>query len=148
VSNPADRLEDDAAPGPGYTVPARPDGWPDLLRRRPLSSAERADLRRALETEPEPGSPAAAPAPPFLAYLTIDGLASEGDGRKAMRLRGRVLAAARSAAEQRRTTFYATESTVTIGIYGHDADLRITHLRAALAVLVSKHGLTLRDEPR
>ncbi|HEV7900129.1 MAG TPA: hypothetical protein VGP31_20030 [Planosporangium sp.] len=147
MSDPTDR-QDDAAAGPGYTVPTRPDGWPDLLRRRPLSSTERADLRRALEAEPEPGSPAAAPAPSFLAYLTVDGLSGEGDSRKAMRLRGRVLAAASSAAEQRRTTFHATESTVTIGIYGHDAQLRITQLRAALAALVTKHGLTLRDEPR
>ncbi|MER6951010.1 hypothetical protein ABT294_44050 [Nonomuraea sp. NPDC000554] len=48
-------------------------------------------------------------------------------------------AAARSAAEQRRTTFHATESTVTIGIYGPDAAARVTCLRAALAA---------RDDPR
>ncbi|MEV6033905.1 hypothetical protein AB0L65_22310 [Nonomuraea sp. NPDC052116] len=40
----------DASDGPAeialaYTVPARPDGRPDLPGRRPLSNAERARLR-------------------------------------------------------------------------------------------------------
>jgi hypothetical protein len=103
--------------------------------------------RRALDAEPEPGSTDTAPNPLFLAYLTIDGLDREGDPRKAMRLRGRILAAARSAAEQRRTTFHATETTVTVGIYGTDAAARITVLRTALAALVTKYGLAARDEP-
>lgn len=135
----SDRLEDEAGAAPGYTVPTRPDGWPDLLRRRPLTSAERADLRRASDAEPDPL---------FLAYLTVEGLDREGDSRKAMRLRGRVLAAARSAAEQRRTTFHATESAIMIGIYAADAADRITGLRTALAVLLTKHGLTARDDPQ
>ncbi|MER5326255.1 hypothetical protein [Streptosporangium roseum] len=137
---------DEAPTGPGFTVPARPDGWPDLLGRRPLTSTERADLRRALDIEPEPAGVGRDPL--FLAYLTIDGLDRESDPRKAMRLRGRILAVARSAAEQRRTTFHATEASVTIGIYGTDADARITLLRLALATLVTKHRLSARHGPR
>ncbi|SPL89994.1 unnamed protein product [[Actinomadura] parvosata subsp. kistnae] len=147
-------MSDDSPPGPdaaraglGFTVLSRSDGWPALLGRRPLNRAERAELRRALDAEPEPGSTDTTPDPLFLAYLTIDGLDREGDPRKAMRLRGRILAAARSAAEQRRTTFHATETTVTVGIYGTDAAARITVLRTALAALVTKHGLAARDEP-
>ncbi|MEU0483152.1 hypothetical protein ABZ260_28680 [Streptosporangium sp. NPDC006013] len=137
---------EEPAAGPGFTVPSRPDGWPDLLGRRPLTSTERADLRRALEdVEPEPAG--TGPDPLFLAYLTIDGLDRESDPRKAMRLRGRILAAARSAAEQRRTRFDATPASVTIGIYGPDAGARITVLRVALAGLVGKHDLTVRDGP-
>lgn len=63
-----------------------------------------------------------------------------------MQLRGRILAAVRSAAEQRRTTFHTTASTMTIGIYGSDAADRITLLCAAVATLASKHGLSAREE--
>lgn len=110
-----------------------------------MTSTERADLRRVLEVEPEPVG--TGPDPLLLAYVTIDSLSGESDPREAMRLRGRILAAARSAAEQRRTTFDATPTSVTIGIYGSDAAARITVLRVALAALVTKHGLTLRDGP-
>lgn len=41
----------------------------------------------------------------------------------------------------------ATPTSVTIGIYGSDAAVRITVLRVVLAALVTKHGLTLRDGP-
>ena len=37
------------------TVPVRPDGWPDWLGRRPMSSAARNGLRQALAEEP-PGA--------------------------------------------------------------------------------------------
>ncbi|NBE93957.1 Tn3 family transposase [Nonomuraea sp. K271] len=77
--NPTART-DEAPVGPGFTVPSRPDGWPDLLGRRPLTSTERADLRRALEAEATPAG--TTPDPLFLAYLTIDGLDRAGDPRK------------------------------------------------------------------
>ncbi|WP_113698592.1 hypothetical protein [Nonomuraea lactucae] len=47
----------------------------------------------------------------------------------------RVHAAARTAAEQRHTTYQATDSTITIGIAGPDARHRIDQLRTALAML-------------
>ncbi|MGN9789370.1 hypothetical protein ACTMTF_48860 [Nonomuraea sp. ZG12] len=140
-----DNLDDSAEAGLGYTVPTRPDGWPDLLRRRPLSSTERARLQARLEA----GQKDALDAPgPFLAYLTIDGLDREADAAKVMRLRGRIHAAARTAAEQRDTTFHATDSTVTIGIAGPDAGQRIDQLRAALTKIATKHGWIMRDAPR
>jgi hypothetical protein len=146
VSEPAQPSDDPAGTRAGYTVPGRPDGWPDLLGRHPMSSADRARVRKARED----GLPAGALAAlgPFLCYLTIDGLDRESDPRKAMLLRGRINAAARTAGERRQTTYHATESTITIGIYGPDAQQRVDQLRDALAELVARHGLTTRDSPR
>ena len=133
-------------PPPGYTVPARPDGWPDLLGRRPMSSTDRAKIREALATG-LPASALTSPGP-FLCYLTIDGLDQEPDPQKATRLRGRINAAARTAAEQHQTSYHATDATMTIGIRGSDAAERINQLRRALAKLAAKHGWTFRDAPR
>lgn len=48
--------DDQAAPAkPSPTVPLRPDGWPDLLGRRPMSSGDRAKIA----THSTPGYPAA-----------------------------------------------------------------------------------------
>lgn len=142
VGPPAD---DGGEVAPVYTVPTRPDGWPDLLQRRPLSSTERARLRARLEAD----SPDALDASgPFLCYLTIEGLDRESDPAKQVRLRGRVHAAARTAAEQRHTTYHATAATITIGIAGPDAQQRVDQLRAALAKTAVKHGWSFRDAPR
>ena len=130
-------------PPPGYTVPTRPDGWPDLLGRRPMSSTDRAKIREALATG-LPASALTSPGP-FLCYLTIDGLDQEPNPQKATRLRGRINAAARTAAEQHQTSYHAT---MTIGIRGSDAAERINQLRRALAKLAAKHGWTFRDAPR
>ena len=65
-----------------------------------------------------------------------------------MLLRGRINAAARAAAEQRQTTYHATDSTITIGIRGPDAQQRIDQLRDVLAGLIARHGWTTRDSPR
>jgi hypothetical protein len=65
-----------------------------------------------------------------------------------MRLRGRIHAAARTAAEGRATTYHATETSITIGIRGPDAADRINRLRHALAKLITKHGWTTRHEAR
>jgi hypothetical protein len=146
VSEPAQSPGGPSGAGAGYTVPARPDGWPDLLGRHPMSSADRARVRKALE-DGQPAGALAAPGP-FLCYLTIDGLDRESDPRKAMLLRGRINAAARAAAEQRQTTYHATDSTITIGIRGPDAQQRIDQLRDVLAGLIARHGWTTRDSPR
>ena len=138
---------DQASPAkPSPTVPLRPDGWPDLLGRRPMSSGDRAKIRHALDNG-LPGSALTRPGP-FLCYLTIDGLGREPDPRTATQLRGRIHAAIRTAAEGRQTKYHATGSTITIGIRGHDAQERIGQLRRALDALIIKHGLTTRDQPR
>lgn len=127
-------------------MPIRPDGWPDLLGHRPMSSTGRAKIREAIEAG-LPASALTAPGP-FLRYLTIDGLDREPDPQKATRLRGRINAAARTAAEQRQTSYHATDSTITIGIHGPDAQERINQLRRALDKLAARHGWTFRDTPR
>ncbi|MGW0807883.1 hypothetical protein [Nonomuraea sp. NPDC002799] len=129
-----------------HTVPIRPDSWPDWLGRRPMTSTDRAKIRQALDAG-LPEGPLTDPGP-FLCYLTIDGLDRETDHRKATRLRGRIHAAARSAAEGRHTTYHATDATITIGIRGPDAHERINQLRHALDKLITKHGWTTRDQPR
>ncbi|GAA3625682.1 hypothetical protein GCM10022419_134070 [Nonomuraea rosea] len=124
----SDATDSPAGAGHAYTVPARPDGWPDLLGRRPLSAAERARLRAALQT----AAPAvAAPDPSSgMCFLTITGLDRAADPARAMRLRGRIHAAVRTAAERRRTSYQSTEATITIGISGPDARHRRTTGRA------------------
>jgi hypothetical protein len=43
-------LNDQAGPAkPAPTVRLHPDGWPDLLGRRPMSSGDRAKIRHALD---------------------------------------------------------------------------------------------------
>jgi hypothetical protein len=127
------------------TVPIRPDGWPDWLGRRPMSNSDRDKIRQAL-TDGLPEGPLTDPGP-FLCYLTIDGLHRTDPGNL-IALRGRIHAAARTAAEGRATTYNATDSTITIGIRGPDAADRINQLRHALAKLITKHGWTTRDQPR
>lgn len=70
------------------------------------------------------------------------------DPRKVIALRGRIHAAARTAAEGCQTTYHATETAVTIGNRGPGAEDRINQLRYALAKLITKHGWTTRDQPR
>jgi hypothetical protein len=133
---------------PSYTVPQRPDGWPNWLGRRPMTNADRVKIRQALDAG-LPDGPLTAPGP-FLCYLTIDGLDRTTDQRKLIRLRGRIHAAARVAAEGCHTTYHATDSaiTITIGIQGPDAQERINQLRNTLAKLTAKHGWIVRVEPR
>ncbi|MEV0402522.1 hypothetical protein [Actinoallomurus sp. NPDC050550] len=148
-------MDTDAQPSPpepaeqpppsAHTVPLRGDGWPDWLGRRPMSNSDREKIRQAL-AEGLPDGPLTEPGP-FLCYLTIDDL-DPTDLRKLMRLRGRIHAAARTAAEGRATTYHATETSITIGIRGPDAADRINQLRHVLAKLITKHGWTTRDEPR
>jgi pyrrolidone-carboxylate peptidase len=131
---------------PVHVAPVRPDGWPDWLGRRPMTTADRKTLRETIETGlPETVTTTGGP---FLCYLTIDGLNTEPDPRKATRLRGRVHAPARTAAEHRRTTYHATDSTITIGIFGPDAHERINKLHTTVTTLAAKHSWTIRQQPR
>ena len=147
-------MTQDPTPGPNRAhaakaaraIPLRPDGWPDWLGRRPMSSIDRVKIRNALDAG-LPDNALTGPGP-FLSYLTIDGLDHEPDPRKATQLRGRIHAAARAAAEERQTTCHSTHSTITIGIRGPDAQERVNQLRHALDKLIAKHGWTTRNEPR
>jgi hypothetical protein len=128
------------------TVPLRADGWPDWLGRRPMASADRAEIRRRVEAD-LPQGPLTDPGS-LLCYLTIDGLDHTDNSRAAIRLRGQIHAAIRSATEDRLTTYHTTESTITIGIHGHDAQERINQLRNALGKLLAKNRLALHEFPR
>lgn len=93
------------------------------------------------------GELAAAAGPgPAVCYLVIEGL-GQGDPGKLIRLRRRIHAAARSAAEGRQTTYDATASAISIGIRGPDAAERISQLRSALAHLIARNGWTVREQP-
>lgn len=102
-------------------------------------------MRRSRPGYPTDHSPFPAPS---CVTSTIDGLDRITDQRKLIRLRGRIHAAARVAAEGCHTTYYATDSALTIGIQGPDAQERVNQLRNALSKLIAKHGWTTRDEPR
>lgn len=141
----SDATDVPASAGPAYTVPARPDGCPDLLGRRPLNAAERTRLRAALHTAAP--APATADPEPGMRFLAITGLDPAADPAKAMRLRGRIHAAVRTAAERRRTAYQSTEATITIGIGGPDAVARIGRLRTLLGPLVAKHGWAFAEAP-
>jgi len=99
-AEPSHHEPDEQTPPPSasHTVPLRVDGWPDWLGRRPMSNTDRDKIRQAL-AEGLPDGPLTEPGP-FLCYLTIDGL-DRTDPSKLMRLRGRIHAAARTAAEGR-----------------------------------------------
>jgi hypothetical protein len=106
-----------------------------------MSSSDRDKIRQA-RTEGLPEGPLTDPGP-FLCYLTIDGLHRTAPGNR-IALRGRIHAAARTAAEGRATTYHATDSAITTGIRGPDAADRINQLRHALAKLITKHGWITR----
>ncbi|MGP3965896.1 hypothetical protein ACTWPT_59145 [Nonomuraea sp. 3N208] len=143
-TKPAKHNQQAQSPGT-HTVPVRPDGWPDWLGRRPMTSDDRTKIRKAIE-DGLPDGPLTE-CGPFLCYLTIDGL-DRTDPRKLIAVRGRIHAAARTAAEGCQTVYHATETTITIGIRGPDAAERINQLRHALTKLITKHGWTTREEPR
>jgi hypothetical protein len=127
-------------------VPIRPDGWPDWLGRRPMKTTDMVKIREAIDTG-LPETALTVPGP-FLCDLTIAGIDREQDPQAATRLRGRINAAARAAAEQRQTSYHSTDSTITIGIRGPDAQERINRLHRAVAKMSAKHGWTIRREPR
>ena len=119
---------------------ARPAGPSSAQQQRPRPAPRGPGGTAHLPPRPSPD--------PAIRYLTISGLDRVTDPAKATRLRGRIHAAARAAAERRPTTCNATGTAITIGISGTDAQQRIDQLRGALAKLTTKHGWTIREEPR
>jgi hypothetical protein len=147
--------ETDALPVPPYepvrVVPTRPDGWPDWLGRRPISSADRDKILKDLAADQDEldavdrkdGIQRA----PFFCYLTIEGFGGQDDPRKATRLRASINAACRVAAGDRRTSYHATDARITIGIAGPDARARIAALRRQLTGMSRSRGWTITEDP-
>ena len=111
-----------------------------------MSNSDRDKIRQAL-TEGLPEGPLTDPGPFPVLSQPSDGLHHTDPGNL-IALRGRIHAAARTAAEGRATTYHATDSTITIGIRGPDRRHRINQLRQALAKSHHQHGWTTRDQPR
>ncbi len=123
-----------AAGKPGYTVPIRPDGWPDLPGRRPMSSTGRAKIREAIEAG-LPDSALTAPGP-FPCYLTIGGpAASPARGRRPGCAAGSTPPPAPPPDNARPATTPPTPPSP-------------SQLRRELDKLAARHGWTLRDTPR
>jgi hypothetical protein len=70
-------------------------------------TVDRAEIRRRVEAG-LPQGPLTDPGP-LLCYLTIDGLDHTDNSRAAIRLRGQIHAAIRSATEDRLTTYHTTD---------------------------------------
>ena len=134
---------------PVRLVPTRPDGWPDWLGRRPISSADRdkilKDLRAdqdALKAVERQDSLRLAP---LFSCLTIEGFGGQDDPRKITRLRASINAACRVAAGDRRTSYHATDERITIGIAGPDSRERIVGLHQQLAKMGRSRGWTITE---
>lgn len=127
-----------------HTVPVRPDGWPDRLGRRPMTSDDRAKIRKALEAGLPEGPPTKCG--PFLSPSTALSTAIHASSSRCATASTPPPAPLRKDARPPTTPRHATNTT--IGIRGPDAADRINQFRHALAKLITKHGWTPRDEPR
>ncbi|MFG1687735.1 hypothetical protein ACGFNP_46795 [Nonomuraea sp. NPDC049269] len=135
---------------PVRVVPTRPDGWPDWLGRRPISSVDRDRILKDLSADQEEldavkrrdGLRLA----PLFSSVTIEGFGGQGDPRKVARLRAAINAACRVAAGDRRTSYHATGERSTIGITGPDARERIAMLRQQLAKIGGSRGWTITED--
>ncbi|MFE3455734.1 hypothetical protein ACFXJ8_43180 [Nonomuraea sp. NPDC059194] len=86
---------------PARVVPTRPDGWPDWLGRRPISSVDRDRILKDLSADQEEldavkrqdGLRLA----PLFSSVTIEGFGGPGDPRKVARLRAAINAGSRQA---------------------------------------------------
>ena len=122
--------EPTAEPDPAVpTVPVRSDGWPNLVGRRPMSNAAGT---RSAEPSPKASLTNRSPTP----------------GRSGATSPSTRASSSGYAADPRRRPYHATDTTITIGIRGPDAQERINQLRQALNNLWTRHGWTTRDEPR
>jgi hypothetical protein len=148
-----DRPEETATPPvppyePVRVVPTRPDGWPDWLGRRPISSADRGKILKDLRAGQDELNTAerrdSLQLAPLFSCLTIEGLAGQDDPRAVTRLRASINVAFRVAAGDRRTSYHATDERITIGIAGPDARERIAGLRRQLTRIGRNRGWTIR----
>ncbi|MEU4331475.1 hypothetical protein [Nonomuraea dietziae] len=137
---------------PVRIVPTRPDGWPDWLGRRPISSADRDKILSALRLDQDEQNAVerrdSLQRAPLFSCLTIEGFGGQDDPRKITRLRASINAACRVAAGDRRTSYHATDERITIGIAGPDARERIADLRQQLARMGRNQGWTITEDLR
>ncbi|MFI7708829.1 hypothetical protein [Nonomuraea sp. NPDC049480] len=137
---------------PVRVVPTRPDGWPDWLGRRPISSAERDKILGALRVDQDEQNAVerrdSLQRAPLFSCPTIEGFGGQDDPRKVIRLRATINAACRVAAGDRRTSYHATDELITIGIAGPDARERIAGLRQQLTRMSRNRGWTITEELR
>lgn len=135
---------------PVRVVPTRPDGWPDWLGRRPISSADRSRILEGLQADQDElrtaGRRDSLRVAPLFSCLTIEGLGGQDDPRAVTRLRASIDVACRVAAGDRRTSYHATGERITIGIAGPDARERIAGLRRQLARIGRNRGWTITED--
>ncbi|GAA2821023.1 hypothetical protein [Nonomuraea rubra] len=135
---------------PARMVPTRPDGWPDWLGRRPISSVDRDRILKDLSADQEELDAAkrrdGLRLAPLFSSVTIEGVGGQGDPRKVARLRAAINAACRVAAGDRRTSYHATDVRITIGIAGPDAHERIAVLRRQLPKMGGSRGWTITED--
>ncbi|TDD18029.1 hypothetical protein [Nonomuraea diastatica] len=137
---------------PVRVVPTRPDGWPDWLGRRPISSTERDKILSALRADQDEQRTTerrdSLQRVPLFSCLTIEGFGGKDDPRTVIRLRASINAACRVAAGDRRTSYHATDERITIGIAGPDARDRIADLRRQLTRMSRNRGWVITEELR
>jgi hypothetical protein len=152
TDQPAETIAPVAPFEPVRVVPTRPDGWPDWLGRRPISSTERDKILSALRADQDERNAVerrdSLQRAPLFSYLTIEGFGGQDDPRKITRLRASINAACHVAAGDRRTSYHATDERVTIGIAGPDARERIADLRQQLARMGRNRGWTITEDLR
>ncbi|MCD0451755.1 hypothetical protein LO762_21530 [Actinocorallia sp. API 0066] len=85
---------------------------------------------------------------PLFSFLTIEGFGGGDDPRKVARLRASINAACRVAAGDRRTSYRATDESITIGIAGPDARERIGFLHQQLLGMSRSKGWTITEDLR
>jgi hypothetical protein len=135
---------------PVRVVPTRPDGWPDWLGRRPISSADRGRILKDLQADQDDLNAVehrdSLRLAPFFSCLTIEGFGGQDDSRTVTRLRASINVACRVAAGDRRTSYHATDERITIGIAGPDARERIAGLRRQLTRIGRNRGWTITED--
>ena len=105
----------------------------DLVQHPVPAGPQPPQARRPVRERPGPG-------------LTIEGLGGQDDPRTVTRLRASINVACRVAAGDRRTSYYATDERITIGIAGPDARERIAGLRRQLARIGRNRGWTITED--
>jgi hypothetical protein len=150
LDQPAETIAPVAPYEPVRVVPTRPDGWPDWLGRRPISSTDRDKILGALRADQDEQNAVerrdSLQRAPLFSCLTIEGFRGQDDPRKVIRLRASINAACRVAAGDRRTSYQAVDERITIGIAGPDARERIADLRQRLTRMSRNRGWTITGD--
>jgi hypothetical protein len=135
---------------PVRVAPTRPDGWPDRLGRRPISSADRGKILKDLQAGQDELNTVerrdSLQLARLFSCLTVEGFRGQDDSRAVTRLRASINVACRVAAGDRRTSYHATDERITIGIAGPDARERIAGLRRQLTRIGRNRGWAITED--